>query len=311
MTRTIEKILGILESEQLNPEQNVIAMCDKIKARHEGRVQAFVYYGSSLRAMNDPEKMLDFYVLVDSYRKTHRSPFRVVINALLPPSVYYMENSNPDGSVSNCKYSIISLPAFEKKCAGKSFLSVVWGRFSQPCVLLFPASEAVKEKVQTARVKGIVHVADQTQAFFDGYTSAIEFWARGFMESYKTELRPESSESRSEEMVTRYADRYNALMAVIFGQANAKNEYRVPQSNAFDQWTCKWKWFGRRLIGKPVAAIRILSSAVTFDGGLDYVLHKLKNHSGVTIPVTDGQRRHPILWSPVLAWRLYRKGAFK
>ena len=304
MNSTIDQILDILESEQLEPSQNVIDMCDKIKARHEGRVQAFVYYGSSLRAMNDPDKMLDFYVLVDSYRKTHKSPFRVVINALLPPSVYYMENTNEDGSLSNCKYSIISLKSFEKKCAGGSFLSVVWGRFSQPCVLLFPNSDTVKSRVQAARARGVLHVAAQTKPLFSGNIDPIKFWARGFMESYKTELRPESSETRSEEIVARYAERYTALLGIIFGTS-------VPRPSSFTTFSCKAKWFGRRVLGKPVAAIRILSSAVTFDGGLDYVLHKLKNHSGVTIPVTEGQRRHPILWSPVLAWRLYRKGAFK
>jgi hypothetical protein len=311
MTEKLENILNVLESEQLEPSQNVIDMCDKIKARHEGRVQAFVYYGSSLRAMNDPDKMLDFYVLVDSYRKTHRSPLRVLINALLPPSVYYMENTNADGSVSNCKYSIISLPAFEKKCTCRAFLSVVWGRFSQPCVLLFPMSKDIAKRVQTARARAVLHVSNQTKPLFSGETDAIKFWARGFMESYKTELRPESSETRSEEIVARYAERYTSLMSVIFNAPNSENEYTIPYSSALNRFACKWKWMGRRVVGKPVAAIRILSSAVTFDGGLDYVLHKLKNHSGVTILVTDGQRRHPILWSPILAWRLYRKGAFK
>jgi hypothetical protein len=30
----------------------------------------------------------------------------------------------------------------------------------------------------------------------------------------------------------------------------------------------------------------------------------------VVLPVTDWQRRHPLLSAPVLAWRLYRLGAF-
>ena len=311
MSKKIDKILKILDSEQLQPTQNVRDMCDKISNRHKGRVQAFVYYGSSLRAMNDPDKMLDFYVLVDSYRKTHRSPFRVMINALLPPSVYYMENTNDDGSVSNCKYSIISLKAFEKKCSGRAFLSVVWGRFSQPCVLLFPISEPIARRIQSARAQAILHVATQTAPLFSGEVDPIKFWARGFKESYKTELRPESSDARSEEIVARYKDRYTALMDIIFGAPISGNRLAIPTSLFLERINCKMTWFWRRVIGKPVAAIRVLSSAVTFDGGLDYVLHKLKNHSGMTIEVSEGQRRHPILWSPVLAWRLYRKGAFK
>jgi len=54
----------------------------------------------------------------------------------------------------------------------------------------------------------------------------------------------------------------------------------------------------------------VINSAATFEGGLDYVLRKLKNHSGVTIDPSPFQRRHPVICSPVLGWKLWRKGAF-
>lgn len=304
-------ILNILDSEQIEPSANAKAMCEKIMARHDGRVQAMIYYGSSLRAMNDPAKMLDFYVLVDSYRKTHRSRIRRLLNALIPPAVYYLENENSDGSVSNCKYSIISLDAFENKSGDKALLSQIWGRFSQPCVLLFPKDDDVRKRVQSARINAIEYMAGQTIPLVDGNASATHFWAKGFMESYKTELRPESSSSRSEEIVNRYLDRYNAIAVQLFGPANKGGEYTIPNVSDAERRACKRKWAWRRFVGKPATAIRVLNSAFTFDGGLDYVLHKLKSHSGETIEVSESQRRHPILWSPVLGWRLYRKGAFK
>ena len=102
---TLQDILSILETDQLDPSESASAMCAKIMAKHEGRVLALLYYGSSLRAMNDPDKMLDFYVIVDSYRKTHKNPLRALLNYIIPPAVYYMENGNADGTVSNCKYS--------------------------------------------------------------------------------------------------------------------------------------------------------------------------------------------------------------
>ncbi len=54
-----------------------------------------------------------------------------------------------------------------------------------------------------------------------------------------------------------------------------------------------------------------MKATFTFDGALDYVLWKVRRHSGVVLPVTDWQRRHPLLAAPVLAWRLYRLGAFR
>jgi hypothetical protein len=304
-------VIDVLDAEQLEPAPNVTAMCDKIKARHYGRVQAFLYYGSSLRAMNDPDKMLDFYVLVDSYRKTHKNPVRAFLNWTIPPAVYYLENKNDDGTLSTCKYSIISLPAFERKCTGRAFLSMVWGRFSQPCVLLFPKNKAAHTRIQTARASAVKHIARQTSPLFTGPISSTKFWARGFLESYKTELRPESSDTRSEEIVTKYQDRYNALTAILFGAPDKAGHYKLPGLSPISKALCQWTWFGRRVFGKIQAAVRILNTATTFDGGLDYALHKLKSHSGVTIEVTKSQRRHPVLWSPVLAYKLYKRGAFR
>ena len=304
-------IIKILDAEQLKPTANVTAMCDKIKARHADRVQAFLYYGSSLRAMNDPDKMLDFYVLVDNYRKTHKNPVRAFLNWTIPPAVYYLENENEDGTLSTCKYSIISLSAFERKCTGRAFLSMVWGRFSQPCVLLFAVNKSAHTRIQTARANAITHIARQTSPLFKDPISATKFWARGFLESYKTELRPESSDTRSEEIVTRYQDRYDALMVLLFGAPDKTGLYTLPSASGLSILACKWTWFWRRVFGKLQAAVRILNTATTFDGGLDYALHKLKSHSGVTIEVTKSQRRHPVLWSPVLAYKLYKRGAFR
>ncbi len=311
METKISSLLDILEGEQISPSQPAAAMCEKIQARHEGRVQALLYYGSSLRAMNDPEKMLDFYVVVDSYFKTHKNPIRAILNSLIPPAVYYLENINADGTLSTCKYSVISLGAFERRATRKAFLSVTWGRFSQPCVLLFPKDKSVKSQIQAARVNAILHMASITAPIVSSPTSAVKFWAKGFLQSYRTELRPESSDARSQEIVARYQDRYEKIMQVLYGTPQQSGEFTLPKFSRTQILACKWAWAWRRILGKPMNAIRVLNSGFTFSGGIDYVLHKLKSHSGVTIDITPSQRRHPILWSPVLAWKLYRRGAFK
>lgn len=304
-------LLEILEAEQIVPSGPATAMCEKIQARHEGRVQALLYYGSSLRAMNDPNKMLDFYVIVDSYFKTHKNPLRAVLNILIPPAVYYLENKNKDGSLSTCKYSVISIGAFERRTTKKAFLSVTWGRFSQPCVLLFPKDKTAKHRIQNARVSAVLHMNKITAPLVTSPTSAVKFWAKGFLQSYRTELRPESSDTRSQEIVARYQDRYDKIMQVLYGAPNTNGEYEIPQLSYLQILACKWAWTWRRILGKPMNAIRVLNSGFTFSGGIDYVLHKVKSHSGVSIDITPSQRRHPILWSPVLAWKLYRRGAFK
>ena len=308
---TDDALIEILLRENLPPSPRVMDVCNAISERHPNRVQAFLYYGSSLRDMDNPDKMLDFYVLVDSYRKTHKNPVRALLNAVIPPAVYYYEMTDAEGVLSTCKYSILSLSAFERKCTNKALLSQIWGRFSQPSALLMPISDRVKNRIMYARMESVRHMAHVTAPLINTPVTSTQFWARGYRESYRTELRPEASDTRSEEIVDRYKDRYTELLATLYSQSEKDSLFHLPNTGKRHRFWCKAKWFLRRLLGKPCAAIRVINSAATFDGGLDYVLRKLQNHSGVTIEPTGFQKRHPVISAPILGWKLWRKGAFR
>ena len=304
----MKTVLDIIKGETLEPPQCVTDVMNIIRARHEGRVQAMVYYGSSLRELDNPKKMLDFYVLVDSYRKTHGTGPRAFLNRFIPPAVYYVEHAAEDGTVSTCKYSILSLSEFEKRCSARAFLSQVWGRFSQPCVVLWSRNESALERVWAARVVAVETMATQTAPLLGGSATASELWGRGFFESYRTELRPESSTGRSEEIVARFAERYDAITTGLYGEPNESGQFELPTE---DISGTKRRWFFRRLLGKPAAAIRVLLGAATFDGGIDYIARKVENHSGIKMNPTPAQRKHPVLHSPVLFWKIWRQGAFR
>ena len=64
-------------------------------------------------------------------------------------------------------------------------------------------------------------------------------------------------------------------------------------------------------LGKLLSILRLAKGVFTFDGGVDYILWKIERHSGVKATATPWQRRHPLLAAPGLAWRLYRRGAFR
>lgn len=300
-------ILDIIRSEKLEPPARVGAIMDIIESRHPGRVLAFVYYGSSLREMDNPEKMLDFYVLVDSYRKVHTSRFRAFLNRHIPPAVYYVEQEIA-GVLSTCKYSILTLKEFEKRSGGAAFHSQVWGRFSQPCVLLRATSEAVAERVYAARAHAVRYMASQSAPLVAPKASSAEIWGRGFYESYRTELRPESSVGRATEIVERFASRYDAISEALYGPPDAEGVYTL---DASDKKALSRKWFWRRLRGKPRSILRVAHGALTFDGGLDYVMRKLKNHSGVAYVPSQFERKHPLLCAPVMGLKLWRRGAFR
>jgi hypothetical protein len=57
--------------------------------------------------------------------------------------------------------------------------------------------------------------------------------------------------------------------------------------------------------------LRLLKGMLTFEGGVDYILWKIRRHSGVAVDAPPRLRRHPILAAGVLAWRIYRRGGFR
>ncbi|WP_409431815.1 hypothetical protein ACJ3XI_06195 [Litorimonas sp. RW-G-Af-16] len=302
-----DPVLDIIRDEKLEPPARVSAIMDMIEARHPDRVLAFVYYGSSLREIDNPEKMLDFYVLVDDYRKTHGSRVRAWLNRHIPPAVFYIERED-GGVLTTCKYSIMTLDEFERRSTKRAFHSQVWGRFSQPCVLLRARDAAIAERVYAARADAVRYMASQSAPLVAPLASSAEIWGRGFYESYRTELRPESSVSRAQEIVERFSDRYDAITTALYGPPNEHGDYTLPVCNPR---ALERTWFWRRVRGKPRSILRIAHGALTFDGGLDYALRKLKNHSGVDYEPTPFQRKYPLLCAPVMGWKLWRMGAFR
>jgi hypothetical protein len=73
------------------------------------------------------------------------------------------------------------------------------------------------------------------------------------------------------------------------------------RSAAAKDWSRRARW------GKPLNLLRLTKSVFTFAGGADYVAWKVERHSGYRIPLTDWQRRHPLLAAPKVLFTLWRK----
>jgi hypothetical protein len=305
----LRPVRSIIEAEQTRPSSRALAMCAAIRARHGDTIRAFLLYGSGLREADDHEKLLDFYVLVDNYTAIHGRGAKALGAFLVPPSVHYMEIIGPDAMPIRSKYSIISLSAFHRRASGRSLEAMLWARFAQPAVVISDDPD-IRNDIFATLSRAVTHFANESLPLLQPGSTSRDLWIRGLVESYRSELRAENPETRAAELVDRYRDRYDALATALFGRTNS-GAPSLPTASWSVRQYCRLRWFARRMIGKPMTAIRVLKAVFTFDGGLDYVLHKLHSHSGVTIAVTNAQRRHPLRYSPLLAWKLYRKGAFR
>ena len=309
MTREdqLQALRAVVLDDQLPLNPAAIAMADAIRARHPGAVRALVFYGSALRLGEQADKMLDFYVIVDRYRSVHGTGLKQLASFLIPPSVHYLEIRDAEGRRLRSKYAIVSEKAFHRRTRGGALESMLWARFAQPATVI--ADEpVVKNALIDTLAQACLHLSKEVRPLLVAPVSPLDPWVRGLAESYRTELRPEKPQARAREIVGRFEARYSRLSELLFSRELGSAALQSGGSNAL---FCRIRWFVRRLVGKPMGALRVLKAAATFDAGLDYILEKVESHSGVRLEVSENERKRPVLNAPMMAWRLFRAGAFR
>ncbi|MEM7222921.1 MAG: hypothetical protein AAF495_08095 [Pseudomonadota bacterium] len=289
----IRQTVGAELAQSVSPA--VAAMSEAIVQRHGAPVEACLFYGSCLRDKEDRDRVLDFYLLASDYRSFHGRWWPALLNRLLPPSVYYIETPF-EGRTLRAKYAVLSLADFERRCTARALLPTLWARMAQPCALIYAKSDRARARMTEALARAVETTAEAALPLMASGFAAPNLWVRAFRESYRTELRAERP-GRAEQLVASYGARYES-----FG-----TDWGRPTSRQRAAAT----WLLRRLLGRIAHVLRLIKTAHTFTNGLDYVLWKIEQHSGVHTEPTPWQRRHPILAAPLLAWRLYRAKAIR
>jgi len=280
------------------------AMADHCRSRHDQAAIAVLFYGSCLRQpdQNLGDALLDFYVIVDDYTTAYGSALLAGANALLPPNVFYVELPW-QGMQLRAKYAVISLKQFAEGC-GKSARNVsIWARFCQPARLIWCRDEKTDAALVEALATACRTMFGNAYPLLDPALARdpLAVWREGFKATYAAELRSESTD-RALSIVAAEETRYRDIGALLLPDVAAQGTSRAEAQR---------NWQGRRRIGKALNYLRLIKAAFTFDGAVDYVMWKVRRHSGVVVPVSDWQRRHPLLAAPGLAWKLYRRGAFR
>ena len=296
------ELTALIAQELAQPVSAAVrTMAEAIRARHAPAALGVLFYGSCLRKPENllTDSLLDFYLLVDDYKQAYRGSLMAIANQILPPNVFYLE-AQYEGATLRCKYAVISLAQFQSGVSADTDNVSLWARFSQQSRLVWSRDTAMLHPIATACAEAVLTMLGNALPLVGKEATAEPAWQRAFEETYRAELRSEGL-SRAAELVGADLERYRrtyALVRTLIGDpANAE--------------ACAAAWRRRRRTSKLLNIARLVKATFTFDGALDYVLWKVKRHSGVVLPVTDWQRRHPLLSAPVLAWRLYRRGAFR
>lgn len=300
-------------------------VADEIRRRHGPAVAAVVFYGSCLRQHTN-RGVLDFYVLVDSYRAVFASRVLAVLNAVLPPNVLYLEVGAGPHPL-RAKYAVISMRDFVSGASARSVHAIIWARFCQPARLVYSRDQASRSRVVGACVEAVLTLVGRMAALLPARFQTAELWQRGFRETYRTELRAEQPGS-VQALYRSAVERYGRVAEHALSELRERGQVVrvVPEpgraakgNSAFPfEWQVtisdrqrrrlRWDWKVRRALAKGRYALWLLKSGLTFDDWLPYVAWKISRHAGLAWRPTDRQRRHPfLLGGPALLKLLVRR----
>jgi hypothetical protein len=274
---------------------------------------AVLFYGSCLRTGHYWDGLLDFYVLVDDYQSALGHRLSAWGNRLLPPNVYYAEQTDTDGQTLRCKYAVMSVADFRHWCSPKVQSPYIWARFAQPCAIAFARGPGTGEIVGQAVTEALKTLVTQTAPALAYPCDLKTFWSQVFALTYATEFRAERA-GKGTELFDLFADRYAALTPLIFADLGLPLRLEAGQVMCSAIWpdaAVLAGWGVRGVTGRIGHVARLVKAAFTFDGGVDYLAWKISRHSGHAVTVTDWQRRHPVLGSIGLFLRLKRQGAIR
>ena len=311
----------LVRAELLRPAPTAaVGLTDEILRRHGSAVAAVLFYGSCLRRRTS-EGVLDFYVLVDTYRDAYRSRLLAWGNAALPPNVFYLQIEAEFGPL-RCKYAVISLRDFERGARPGGLRSGIWARFCQPALAVHlrdaTAREAVIASVVESTVTAVARTlyelpTDKASTGEDGSTrfTTVALWQQVLRGTYSAELRPEAPEtiqSLYEADPERYDRAARAVLARLGADVRSEGAELEVILPADSKIWARRGWSRLRVLAKLVYFVQLLKSAATFGDWLPYVLWKLERHTGKKIVPSERQRRYPYLFGwPLLLRVLWQR----
>ena len=289
----------VVDRELAKPvDPRVADMAAAIAARYGEAARAVLFYGSCLRQRELDGLMLDFYLVVSSYREAYGRGWLAFANRLIPPNVFPFEHQ---GLIA--KYAVLSERDLARECGPGARSVSVWARFAQPARLVWASAGAARGRTVAAIALAAPTLFALTRPTMTaGRDDPLEIFRAGFALTYRAELRAERG-ARSADIVEADRDYYRRLGGSILAAAPAGPE-DSPKAAAR-----AWRW--RRSKGKALTLVRLAKSSTTFAGGIDYLAWKINRHAGTNIEIKPWQRRWPFVAALMLLPRLLKRGAIR
>jgi hypothetical protein len=290
-----------------------------------GTLDGLVFFGSRRTgaARSDAFSAHDVFVIVHRYRPFYEAMRRrglsgkgarvmALLSGWLPPTQYSIRF--PDSPV-HFKAAVIRSDTFHRETSPRRRDHFCIGRLFQPSRILYARDKATGD----ALVNGLVSAHAETWRWSRPWLPA-EFDADGYggnalKVSMSWEVRPESS-GRAEALWDAQREEQRPVFEALLSDLAARGEI-VPAADTEGLWSAarpagrreRWrlKLYFRRSIVRSTT--RWLKHVLTFEGWLDYILHKARRHAGEPVELTERERRWPLifLWPRLFRYLRARK----
>ena len=295
MAANLHDLVAVELDQPVDPR--VVDMAAAVAAQYGEAARAVLFYGSCLRQRELGGLMLDFYLIVSSYREAYGRGWLSFANRLIPPNVFPFEHQ---GLVA--KYAVLSEADLERECSPGARSVSVWARFAQPARLVWSSDETARQRTISSISAAAPTLFALTRPTMDTATGdPVEIFRTGFALTYAAELRAERA-ARSGDIVEADEDYYRRLGEAVLAAPTLPEETPREAMRA-------WRW--RRRKGKTLTIVRLAKASTTFAGGIDYLAWKINRHAGTKIEVKPWQRRWPLVAAVILLPRLLKRGAIR
>lgn len=303
-----------------HPDPFVRAFCDFFMRRFGDSLLAVLFYGSRLFEV-DTDAIYDFYVIVDYYEKAHDSPLHILLNKVLPPSVYLAE-VEINGEVRAAKYNVITLYDFKRYIVDPPEIYIA-GRFSKRIHFSFVKNDFLRTKIAELMLDSAYFCLTYTIPLLDDREKFnIEELIKEVLSlSYKGEVRIEDPK-KIDKIFFAFRDFYMRLYWELFNQYIVENEGVIIDIDK-SEFPLSRTW---AVVGNPVPSrdevvkflkvsarrgmMRWPKGLLTFKGYRQYLERKAKK-AGEELNITHLDRKYPLIFGWRHLFKLITEGKLK
>lgn len=305
MPDALEKFLIGELTTPVHPD--VVAFADALALACPQVPLGVLFYGSVLRT-EDFEGILDFYIVTEDASGFTGGLISRTGNLLLPPNVRYAEFKAGKRTL-RAKIAILSQQQFKERTTLGTLDTTLWARFCQPVRLIWVRDAKAADTLLDLIARCVTTASCWAALLGQPSMTAVEYWQSLFARTYASELRVEKK-GRGHSLIAGQEERFTAMLPLGWARAHLRYSATgnrlepVLSFSARKRAVRRWGLVGQT--GKPRNVARLVKAAFTFENGASYLAWKIQRHTGLDLNLSEAERKHPLLFLPILLKRMQR-----